>query len=386
MLLARRGRRVLLVDRATSPSDVVSGHAIQPAGVARLARWGLLERVRASGVPFTSPVRFDFGPVVLEGVPVPVDGHDATVCIRRPVLDALLVDAAAEAGADVRLGFTVKELVQEDGRVVGIRGRDASGAVAEERAPIVVGADGVHSLVARAVAAPRYREHPATTVSAYSYWGGLDLDTVELYVRPGRFVVALPTNDGLAIVAQMAPLAEAGRYRADIAGAVSETFAAVPHLARRLAGAERVERFRVSTDSGGFLRVPHGPGWALAGDAAHHKDPITAQGMLDAFRDADGLAAAIDDGLAGDLPLRLAAHHRARDAAVTAMHDFTAGLADLAAPPAPEVQALIAALAGNPPEISRFLGVIAGSVAVDEFLHPANVERIVAGSEAAVAA
>src|SRR5206468_2818693 len=101
MLLARAGRRVLLVDRSTFPSDVLSGHAIQPAGVARLARWGLLDRVRASGSPFTPAVRFDAGPVVLEGVPTATDGIADTVCIRRTVLDTLLVDAAAEAGVEV---------------------------------------------------------------------------------------------------------------------------------------------------------------------------------------------------------------------------------------------------------------------------------------------
>ena len=75
MLLARRGRRVLVVDRATFPSDVLSGHTIQPAGTARLARWGLLDRVRATGSPFLDTVRFDFGPVVLEGKPAPDRRH-----------------------------------------------------------------------------------------------------------------------------------------------------------------------------------------------------------------------------------------------------------------------------------------------------------------------
>src|SRR4051794_8325870 len=136
MLLARRGRRVLLVDRSTFPSDVLSGHTIQPAGVARPARWGLLDRVRATGVPTMSRVRFDFGPVVLDGTPAAIDGITETICIRRTILDALLTDAAAEAGVEVRLGFTVKELVWESGRVVGVRGRDAVGRVVEEHAAI----------------------------------------------------------------------------------------------------------------------------------------------------------------------------------------------------------------------------------------------------------
>ena len=71
MLLARAGRRVLVVDRVTFPSDVLSGHTIQPSGVARLQRWGLLDKIRATGVPYTSTVRFDFGPVVLKATPSP---------------------------------------------------------------------------------------------------------------------------------------------------------------------------------------------------------------------------------------------------------------------------------------------------------------------------
>ena len=125
MLLARAGRKVLVVERATFPSDVMSGHTFQPEGVARLARWGLLDRVAATGVPFADQVRFDFGPVVLEGAPAPVDGTSAALCIRRTVIDPLLTDAAVEAGAEVRFGVSVNELVFEGDRVVGIRGHDA---------------------------------------------------------------------------------------------------------------------------------------------------------------------------------------------------------------------------------------------------------------------
>jgi flavin-dependent dehydrogenase len=385
MLLARQGRRVLLVDRATFPSDVLSGHTIQPAGVAHLKRWGMLDRVRATGVPFTSRVRFDFGPIVLEGAPVPVDGVNDAVCIRRTIFDTLLTAEAADAGADVRQGVTVKSLLWEDGRVVGIRGRDATGRTVEERAHIVIGADGVNSFVARSVGAPTYHEVPAKTVNIYSYWRGLDLEALELYTRPNRFFVATPTNDGLAFVNQTVPAHEAGRYRDRVADAYAETVAEVPHLAERLSAAERVERFRWAPPGDAFFRVPAGAGWALVGDAGYHLDPITAQGMLDAFRDAELLAGAVDRGLTGHLDEELRGYQQARDIAATPMYELTATLADIEAPPSEEMLGLIGAIFGNPAQTSRFFGLMAGSVPIPEFFSPESVGRIIAEAQALAA-
>jgi flavin-dependent dehydrogenase len=276
MLLARRGRRVLLVDRSTFPSDTVSGHAIQPAGVARLARWGLLDRLIATGVPAVRTMSFDFGPVRLEGTPPPVAGVSEMYVPRRTILDALLVDAAAEAGVEVREGFTAHELMVDDGRVVGLRGHDRDGRSVEARASVVIGADGAHSFVARAVAAPTYNVRATETVAAYSYYRGVDVTGGELYVRPNRFFVAVPTHDDLVIVAQTISLCDAPDYRDDIERAFTATLALAPALAERVAAGERVERYRFSRDTDNFFRTSHGPGWALVGDAGYHKDPIVA--------------------------------------------------------------------------------------------------------------
>ncbi len=376
MLLARQGRRVLVVERSTFPSDVLSGHTFQPDGVARLARWGLLDRIAATGVPFAEHVRFDFGPVVLEGAPVAVDGISAAVCIRRNIIDPLLTDAAVEAGAEVRFGVTVNELVVEDGRVVGVRGHDASGELIEERAHVVVGADGARSFVARAIGAPMLDHRPATTVAVYSYWRGLDVDGIELSVRPGRFFVAAPTNDDLTFVTVQFPVAEAGRVREHVADAFLDAVGDVPSLAARLASAERAERYRFAQVPDSYVRQSHGPGWALVGDAACHKDPVTAQGMLDAVRDAELLATAIHAGLDGELDACLAAYQAQRDEVSRPMFEHSCALADLESPPPPEMLRLIDALHGRPDQISRFLGIIAGSVPVAEFFAPANIASI----------
>ena len=342
MLLARRGRRVLVVDRALFPSDVLSGHTIQPAGVARLARWGLLDRVRATGTPFTSRVRFDTGDVVLDGTPLAIDGIDEATCIRRTVIDPLLTDAAAEAGAEIRLGITVDGLLVDGDRVVGVRAHDGTAGEFEERAPVVVGADGANSLIARSVGAPTYDVRPADGRSVYSYWKGIDLDGIELYVASGpvlrrhsdqrraddRRPGGPPRRGG--------PLP--GRYRVG-----------VPRDARRRAPPRRAGRRRPSGPSGSgspgqattSCAGRTGPGWALVGDAGYHKDPITAQGMLDAFRDAELLAEAIDAGLDGDLEAALAATRPPATPRSRRCTTSPAGSPTLEAPPSADMPAAV---------------------------------------------
>src|SRR6266702_5427986 len=135
MLLARKGYRVLLVDRATFPSDTVSTHLIHPPGVAALARWGLLDRVTATGCPPVGTYSFDFGPFTVAGSPRATDGNANAYGPRRTVLDKILVDGAADAGAEVREQFIVQEvIVDDDGRVTGIRGHDAGGTTVTEQA------------------------------------------------------------------------------------------------------------------------------------------------------------------------------------------------------------------------------------------------------------
>src|ERR1700704_6032231 len=150
MLLARKGYKVLVVDRATFPSDTLSTHIVHPPGVAALKRWGLLDRLAATGCPPIDTFTFDFGPFTLSGAPG-TDDSPIAYCPRRTVLDKLLVDAASEAGAEVREEFTVQDVLTENGRVVGVRGHSKGGDSVTERAQVVIGADGRNSLVARAV-------------------------------------------------------------------------------------------------------------------------------------------------------------------------------------------------------------------------------------------
>ena len=133
MLLARRGYKVLLLDRATFPSDTISTHLIHPQGVAALKKWGLLDRLLTTGCPPIVAYAFDLGPLVLSGSPG-IEGSPVSYGPRRTVLDKLLVDAAAEAGAEVRTGFSVDEVFFDGGRVGGVRGHQKKGTSVVERA------------------------------------------------------------------------------------------------------------------------------------------------------------------------------------------------------------------------------------------------------------
>jgi 2-polyprenyl-6-methoxyphenol hydroxylase-like FAD-dependent oxidoreductase len=380
MLLARSGYRVLLVDKATFPSDTMSTHLVHPPGVAALARWGILKRLESTGCPPITRYSFDFGPVTISGSPRPAGGASNAYGPRRIVLDALLVEAAVAAGAELREAFTVEEILVDDGRVTGIRGRAKGGSTVTERARVVVGADGKHSQVAKAAQPERYNEVRSLAPLYYAYWSGLPVDAFETYIRAedGRGWAALPTHGDLTCVVQGWPQSQFAANRRDLEGTYMKSFELAPKFAERLNHAKRETRFVGTGDLPGFFRKPYGPGWALVGDAGYHKDPITAQGMADAFRDADLLADAVDRGLEGDLAAALAGYQQARDAAALPIYEFTCGLADIAAPPTPEMLGLVTALDGNSAQISRFLGLIAGSTPIPEFFSPESVGQIMA--------
>jgi 2-polyprenyl-6-methoxyphenol hydroxylase-like FAD-dependent oxidoreductase len=367
MLLARKGYRVLVVDRAAFPSDTLSTHVIHAPGVAALRRWGLLDPVIASGCPPIETYSFDFGPITISGTPRPHDGLSTAYAPRRTVLDTILVSAASDAGAEVRERFTVEEIVIDDGVVVGIRGRSEGGPTVEERARVLIGADGRNSRVAEAVGAQLYNQKPMLEWPYYSYWSGLPIDGFETYVRPHRGMAAIPTNDGLTLVIVGWPYAEANEFKRNPEGNYLATLELVPDLAARVREATRVERFHGGA-SPNYFRRPYGPGWALVGDAGYNKDPITAQGISDAFRDAELCAAALDDVFAGrrSFDESLAAFHHARDSQVLPMYEFTTDLARLEPPP-PEVQQLLGSIAGNQPAMNDFVSVTAGTLSPVEF-------------------
>jgi 2-polyprenyl-6-methoxyphenol hydroxylase-like FAD-dependent oxidoreductase len=376
MLLARMGYRVLLLDRATFPSDTISTHVVQPLGVAALSRWGLLDRLVATGCPPLHTYTFNFGRFVLTGSPGNADAPVA-YCPRRTVLDTLLVEAAVAAGAELREGFAVDEILIESGRVVGIRGHSKDGAAVTEHANVVIGADGRNSRVAAAVQAERYNEKAPLLAACYAYWSGLPMQgRFETYIRPQRGFAAVPTHDDLTLVIAGWPYAELEANKHDIEGNYLATLALAPAFAERLQGARQETRLQGAAVTN-YFRKPYGPGWALVGDAGYNKDPITAQGITNAFRDAERCAIAVDEALGGARPFddAMADYQRVRDAETIAMYEFTCQLASLQPPP-PEMQQLFGAIHGNAEAMDGFVQMNAGTISPAEFLSPANIGAI----------
>jgi flavin-dependent dehydrogenase len=298
MLLARAGRHVLLVDRAEYGADTLSTHALMRAGVLQLHRWGLLDAVRRAPTPAIRRTVFHYGDASVDIALRDQYGVDALYAPRRTVLDRILVDAARDAGVEVVWGVRVEGLERDAaGRVCGVRARTETTTEALAAAPIVIGADGTQSIVARSVDAATEYATPHASAFVYGYFAGLETAQYDWYYRPGVSAGVVPTNDGLANVFVGVP---PERFASERHQGVERLFATVlaqaaPEVAAALAGRAAVGRFRSFPGFGGYLRRAHGPGWALVGDAGYFKDPMTAHGISDALRDAELLVRALLD-------------------------------------------------------------------------------------------
>ncbi len=383
LLLARKGYKVLMVDRTEIPSDMpFSNHYVHQTGSARLKRWGLLEKLAATNCPPIETNHWNYGAFTLAGSPPPAGDVTTAFAPRRKALDPVLSQAAIEAGVELRDHFSVQELLWEGDRVTGVRGRDKNGANVREQARITIGADGMHSMVARAVQAPEYNNKPPLEGSWYSYWSGVPMQGWHLWLRPHRVMFAYNTNDNLTLVGVAFAAADLPQVRADVEGNYMRAIAEhTPDLAERLSQGTRESRF-VGGAIPSYMRRPYGDGWALVGDAGYQKDPCTASGITDAFGGAELLAEAIDAGFSGRQPLQqaLAEYEQKRNQAELPYFELTSQLATLQPPPA-ETQQLLSALQHNPEQRSRFFGVLAHTVPVQDFFAPENVSRIMAAAQ-----
>ncbi len=267
MLLARKGYRVLLVDRAKFPSDTLSTHIVQPLGVAALARWGLLDQ--------KPPLQGGYSTYFSN---FPVDGH------------------------------------------------------------------------------------------------------FEIHIRPGTGFGIAPTNDGLTMIVVGWAIDAYEEKKSDYAANYRRTLESVPEVADRLKNARQEERFYGGTTPN-FFRKPYGPGWALIGDAGYEKDPITAQGITDAFLAAERCVAALDEVFLGARQYddAMARYQRDRDQRVLPMYEFTCQLASMQPPP-PEMQQLLGAIQRNQHAMDQFGQMNAGTTSPAQFFAPENLGAILSAA------
>jgi 2-polyprenyl-6-methoxyphenol hydroxylase-like FAD-dependent oxidoreductase len=334
MLLARRDLKVVVVDRATQLGDTMSTHAIARGGVVQLHRWGLLDDVLATGAPAIRKVTYHIDGLVHAKAIKPAAGVGILVAPRRRTLDNLILRAAAEAGAEVRLGISVHDVIRDGvGRVTGVAGRAADGTAVTIRARLVIGADGMRSRIARAVDAPILDELVTDTGGYFTYFDSIRWDGFEFYITDRAFTGVFPTNDEAACVWVVAggDVIEAIRaeHGTDEVGFLQLVRGTAPDLADRLVDARRVDRMRVALRYPSFVRHPVGQGWALTGDAGYYRDAITGHGITDAFGDAELLATAVGEWLSRAQPETVAMHQYAieREARLRPIFDLTNTLA-----------------------------------------------------------
>jgi 2-polyprenyl-6-methoxyphenol hydroxylase-like FAD-dependent oxidoreductase len=362
MLLARAGYRVLLLDRSPRGTDTLSTHVIHQPGVAALARWGLLDKVRATGCPPVDRVVYRVEDLELAGCGEGVGGQHAAYAPRRYLLDPILADGAVAAGAELRERSSVTDVLRDDrtGRVTGVRIRH-HGREYTEHARLVIGADGMRSTVATLCGSEYTQTSPRLTCAYYTYWER-ESTHLALYEKPGAWLAAVPTNDRATLVLCYFPQDDYERVKADAESAyLARIKATAPELYEELRGVRRTERLRGTGHQENFFRRASGPGWALVGDSGHHKDSITARGISDGFHQAECLVRNIGDGLTDPVRLdaALQAYAEERDATMAEGYQATLSVARLETPH-PKRLSLLRAVQSDPGLTSTYFDVFAG--------------------------
>jgi len=375
MLFARRGYRVLLLERRRFPSDTMSTLYIHQPGLAHLAEWGLLDAVAASGCPRLDRVSYRAADVRLDAA-APVLGEIGWgYAPRRYILDQILVDGAVDAGAEFADRCLATDVLWDAGAVTGVRFRGASGAIREERAALVVGADGMNSTIARAVRAPIEREDPLMTCVYYAFWADLPI-LFQFHERPGGWTAAIPTHDDLVAVAVYLPQHRFATARLDPMRAYLDCVrTTAPALFEQLAGKQPVSPLRGRGDQRNYARLAGGDGWVLVGDSGYHKDTITARGITDALLQAQMLVDAVGDvrDRAGCVR-SLQRFGLERDAAFAESYRATIALARLNL--GGSRLAILRAVSAAPDLTARYFAVLAGMASMQDLLTGELLDRL----------
>lgn len=305
--VARRGMGVCVLERADFPSDTLSTHLFQ--NLEGFETLGVRDALLATGAPVLNEIQ-----LLVDDVDLTQDHPDlAMLNIRRRVLDPILLDNAAAAGADVALRTRVTGLLHDERRVTGVRIEGPDGRASEIRARVVIGADGRNSTVARLVGARRFNVTGSQRAGGVAYYEGVEPHGVLHFIIQGTvYFIGCSCDNGLFMAAAYYDKADHQRFRAP--GGFEASMETCPPFAAMLAGATMTGPPQFASRWQGFFRESAGPGWALVGDAGHFKDPAPGQGIADAVRQAERLAEHVCYGIdTHTLADQLAQYRRWRD-------------------------------------------------------------------------
>jgi 2-polyprenyl-6-methoxyphenol hydroxylase-like FAD-dependent oxidoreductase len=375
LLLARKGYKVLLVDRAKFPSDTMSTLYIHQPGVARLKKWGLLDAIIASGCPRLGTVSYRIEDVVLRGPIAVMDDIDSTYAPRRIILDKILVDAAVAAGVEFAEECSLSALLADDGRVTGVRLRTSRGEAAE-RARLVVGADGMRSRVAELAMAGLVIGNPRLSCVYYTAWAGISCG-LAIRERPGSSIGTVPTHGDATLILTYFPQERFNTIKADPLQAHLDSIRLMaPDLFDQISGAEQALRLHGTGDQRNFFRTAHGPGWVLVGDAGHHLDSITARGITNAFIQSEMVTEELDGDLADSRRVDAALSRFASRRQNTLLDGYQSTLETARLRVQDSRLKMLRSIARVPALRERYFALVAGIISMDEFLTPELVRLL----------
>ena len=391
LLLARKGLKVLMVDKVQFPKDTLSTHFLWPRGASYLNRFGLLDSVREfsptgtsvhvgiEDFQMTSEVSLDHLTYRFEQL----HGNSENLTqeylsSRRYLLDDFLSQQAVLAGVEFRPNFVVTGLIKDGDRVCGIKGRNSDGAEIRETAKVVIGADGKASTVARHVGAERREVRPACSFAHFSYFSGFDLGGVTIQKRGRLSLGIVKTSNQQNMTLVFGPKDWFSSYKGDPKENFIRTLSHINPEIGEIVATQGVqeERFYGTNDMAGFIRTSSGPGWALIGDAACFKDQCTASGMTHAFRDAELVSDHVFAGLVtGDLESELREYSRKRFVDSWRYYEFVCQQAEMNPARVDELQ-LLKAVTKNQKYVERFIGMYADTYPVKHFFSKRHTKEI----------
>jgi flavin-dependent dehydrogenase len=299
-LLARAGLKVVVVEQATFPRATLSSHLMEADGLLFLKRLGVLDAIEETGTRFmkrTDTRLNDYRTV--QPFPLQFDDVGGAAFLRRHLLDSILAEAAVEAGADVRMGHKVVEVLWDNKRVCGVRAQH-DGTHTRFLAPLVVGADGRSSTLAYMTGSRKYNVNRNARSYYFTFFEGAAQEYADLFVfhRWGdRMVWAGPADNGLYLVGISPEQHERDYFRVNTERGLLAHMRQCEPTAEALADAKIATKISGITKFEGYFRQPTGPGWVLVGDAGHFKDPSAGRGIGDAFLQVEALVPAILTGL-----------------------------------------------------------------------------------------